>query len=159
MNTGVLSRGEGRSIWLAGDRYTIKTSGRDSGGAFTLIEALVPPGGGPPPHIHSREDEAFYVLDGEVTFHADGNSFKATDGAWITLARGSRHHFRNDGSTLAHMLILASPAGIDEYFLEAGTPAEAGHTQPVLPTPEEIARLIALAPKYGVEIFAPPHQP
>ena len=64
MNNGVLVAGEGRSIWVIGDRYTIKCSGNDTSGAYAMMEAIVPPGHGPPPHIHSREDEAFYVLEG-----------------------------------------------------------------------------------------------
>jgi mannose-6-phosphate isomerase-like protein (cupin superfamily) len=63
MESGVLGAGEGRSVWVVGDRYTVKAAGEDTGGAFALVEALVPPGGGPPPHIHHREDEAFYVLE------------------------------------------------------------------------------------------------
>ncbi len=88
MNNGVLAAGEGRSTWVVGDRYTIKASGEETGGTFALIEALVTPGNGPPPHIHNREDEAFYILEGERRFHADGRSFTATSGAWVTLARG-----------------------------------------------------------------------
>jgi uncharacterized cupin superfamily protein len=95
MKNGVLVSGEGRSIWVVGDRYTIKCSGKDTGGAYALMEAIVPPSSGPPPHIHSREDEAFYVLDGELQFHADGRSFSATSGAWVTLTNGSLHYFKN----------------------------------------------------------------
>jgi mannose-6-phosphate isomerase-like protein (cupin superfamily) len=64
MNNEVMAAGEGRSIWVIGDRYTIKCSGNDTRGAYALLEAVVPPGAGPPPHIHSREDEAFFVLEG-----------------------------------------------------------------------------------------------
>ncbi len=64
MNNGVMIAGEGRSIWVIGDRYTIKCCGNDTSGAYALLEAIVPPGGGPPPHFHSREDKAFYVLEG-----------------------------------------------------------------------------------------------
>jgi quercetin dioxygenase-like cupin family protein len=97
MDSGVLRAGEGRSIWVVGDRYTIKASGEDTGGAFALIEALVTPGGGPPPHIRRREDEAFYVLEGELHFHTDGRDIAVGAGSWITLAKGSLHHFKNLG--------------------------------------------------------------
>src|SRR5688500_19633671 len=99
MHTGVLRAGEGKAYWVVGDLYTILASGEDTGGAYALIHAVVPPGGGPPPHTHSREDEAFYVLEGELAFHADGREFAATPGAWVTLARGSLHSFRNTGTT------------------------------------------------------------
>ena len=112
MNNGFLPAGEGRSIWVVGDRYTIKCGGNETGGAFAMIEAVVPPGNGPPPHIHSREDEAFYVLEGELEFHADGRSFTASTGAWVTLAKGSLHYFKNTGSVLAHMLVMVTPSGL-----------------------------------------------
>jgi quercetin dioxygenase-like cupin family protein len=89
MNNGLMVAGESQSIWVVGDRYTIKCCGNDTSGAFAMMEAIVLPGHGPPPHIHSREDEAFYILEGELVFHADGGSFTATPGAWVTLARGS----------------------------------------------------------------------
>ena len=71
MNSGILRAGEGRAAWVVGDLYTVKASGADTGGAFALIEVLVPPQSGPPPHVHSREDEAFYVLEGEFEVHVD----------------------------------------------------------------------------------------
>jgi quercetin dioxygenase-like cupin family protein len=75
---------------------TTPSSGNDTSGACALLEAIVPPGGGPPPHIHSREHEAFYVLEGELQFHADDRNFTATSGAWVTLARGSLHFFTGE---------------------------------------------------------------
>ena len=152
MNNGVLPAGEGRSIWVVGDRYTIKCGGNETGGAFAMIEAVVPPGNGPPPHIHSREDEAFYVLEGELEFHADGRSFTASTGAWVTLAKGSLHSFKNTGSVLAHMLVMVTPSGLENFFLEVGRKAIAGETELVAPTSQDIQKLVETAPKYGLEI-------
>ncbi len=157
MKTGSLKAGEGRSYWVVGDLYTIKTGGDETGEAFALIEGWVPPGGGPPPHIHRREDEAFYVLEGQIQFHADGEHILATPGTWITLERGSLHHFRNVGSTPAKILILVTPAGLERFFAEIGREAtddrspEAGTV-----THADIERLLATAPKYGLEIQPPP---
>jgi quercetin dioxygenase-like cupin family protein len=135
MNNDVLAAGKGRSIWVVGDRYTIKASGEDTGGTFALIEALVTPGNGPPPHIHNREDEAFCVLDGELQFHADGCSFTATSGSWVTLARGSLHYFKNISDKPARMLIVVTPSGLENFFLEVGREAIEGEAKPVTPTP------------------------
>jgi quercetin dioxygenase-like cupin family protein len=121
-----------------------------------MIEATVPPGQGPPPHIHSREDEAFYVLEGELLFHTDGRSFTAASGAWVTLAKGSLHYFKNAGHEPARMLIVVTPAGLEEFFLEMGRETIEGETEPVVPTPDDIQRLIETAPKYGLEIRLPP---
>lgn len=73
--------GEGKSYWVVGHLNTVLASGEDTGGAHALLHAVVPPGGGPSLHVHRREDEAFYVLEGEVGFHADGRDIAATAGA------------------------------------------------------------------------------
>src|SRR3954469_13587138 len=83
-----------------------------------------PPGGGPPPHIHHREDEAFYVLEGELLFHVDGRSIAVGAGFWVTLARGSLHHFKNVGNRTARMLILVTPSGLERFFEEVGRTAD-----------------------------------
>ena len=152
MKTGMMAAGEGRSIWVVGDQYRIKCSGSDTNGAFAMMEAIVPVGNGPPPHIHSREDEAFFVLDGELQFHVDGSSFTATSGAWVTLAKGSLHYFKNTGTKPARMLIVVTPSGLEEFFLEVGREIIDGESEVAAPTPEEIQKLVATAPKYGLEI-------
>jgi mannose-6-phosphate isomerase-like protein (cupin superfamily) len=149
MQTGVLKAGEGRAYWVVGDLYTILASGEDTGGAYALIHALVPPGGGPPPHIHSREDEAFYVLEGELSIHADGKDSHATPGMWVTLAKGSLHSFRNTSTTTAKMLILVTPSGLENYFAEVGQEAT---DRSAPPPPPDIEKLLAVAPRYGIEL-------
>ena len=156
MNSGILRAGEGQAAWVVGDHYTVKASGEDTGEAFALIEVLVPPLSGPPPHIHRREDEAFYVLEGEFEVHIDDQRLTAGPGSWVTLARGSLHHFKNIGSSPARMLILATPAGLDRFFLEAGREATDTSPESGAVTPEDPERLLAVAPKYGIEIELPP---
>jgi quercetin dioxygenase-like cupin family protein len=155
LNTEWLRAGEGRSTWVVGDLDTIKASGADTGGAFALIEALVPPQGGPPPHIHRREDEAFYLLEGELDIQVDGRRVSAGPGTWISLARGSLHSFKNISTKPARMLIVLTPAGLENFFLEVGREAEAGADVPVVPTAEDIEKLFARATDYGVEIRLP----
>src|SRR5262249_46990337 len=149
MQTGVLNVGEGKAYWVVGDLYTVLASGEDTGGAYALIHAIVPPGGGPPPHIHSREDEAFYVLEGEVAFHADGKDIQAAAGTWVTLAKGSLHTFRNTGATAAKMLIVVTPSGLEKFFAEVGHPVT---DRSAAPPPGDIEKLLAAAPRYGIEL-------
>jgi quercetin dioxygenase-like cupin family protein len=155
MENSVLAAAEGRSIWVIGDRYTIKCDGNDTSGAFALIEAVVPPGNGPPPHIHSREDEAFYVLEGELVFYLEDRSFTATTGDWVTLARHSLHYFKNIGAKPARMLIMVTPAGLENFFRAVGREAIDGEPEAGTPTPEDIQKVLKAAPKYGLEIKLP----
>ncbi|MBY6028122.1 cupin domain-containing protein [Halomonas sp. DP8Y7-1] len=156
MSSRVLKPGEGPVAYVVGDEYTIKTSGAESGGAYSLMEAVVPPQGGPPPHRHSREDEAFYVLEGEVEFSADGQRTVAGPGSWISLAKGSLHYFKNIGQSPARMLILMVPAGLEQFFLEVSQ--EPGPSSPENPfgiDAAQIEKMLAAAPRYGLEIVKP----
>jgi len=151
MQTGVLNAGEGKAYRVVGDLYTILASGEDTGGAYALIHAEVPPGGGPPPHIHRREDEAFFILEGDISFHADGKAIAASAGTWITLPKNSLHSFRNNGSATAKMLIVVTPSGLERFFAQVGKEAT-DRSSPVPVTPAVIERLMAAAPGYRLEI-------
>lgn len=155
MESGLIAAGSGQATWVVGDLYTVKASGQETGGAFCLIEVVVPPKSGPPPHIHSREDEAFYILDGQFKVNVDGRELLAGPGSWVQLAKGSLHHFQNVGTSQGRMLILATPAGLDEFFLEAGRDADVTKPEASAPTEADIERLIRVAPKYGIEIKLP----
>src|ERR1700675_1568463 len=82
--------GEGRTIAVVGDVYRFLATGEDTNGKYALWEALVPPGGGPPPHVHSREEEGFYVLEGEITFTMNDERVVATAGMVANMPVG-RH--------------------------------------------------------------------
>ena len=114
------------------------------------------PGGGPPPHTHSREAESFFVIEGEITFRVDGQTTVAPAGAFAHMPTGSLHSFRNETNQTARMLITLIPAGLEEMFIEVGQLLPEGATSASPPSPEDIARLLAAAPRYGVEIQAPP---
>lgn len=138
---------------VAGDLYRFLALSADTGGTFSMFHATIAPGGGPPPHIHERESEAFYVLKGELTFYAvdTGEVSRGGPGFFIYLPSNRPHRFANESGELAEALILATPAGLEQMFFEAGTKSE--RALPV--TPEEIARLMVAAPKYGVTILPP----
>jgi quercetin dioxygenase-like cupin family protein len=109
----VIGRGEG----VAGDS-SLKASRRSTGGAFTLIDADTD--GGAPPHIHQREDEAFYVLEGDITVHCGGETLPGPEGSFVFLPRGIVHDWDVDGDR-ARVLILTAPGGLDEFFAEWDT--------------------------------------
>jgi quercetin dioxygenase-like cupin family protein len=106
----VVHRGEG----VTGDT-SLKASKRSTGGAFTVIDSDTD--GGAPPHIHEREDEAFYVITGHITVHCGGETLPAPEGSFVFLPRGIIHDWDVDGDR-ARVLILTAPGGFDEFFAE-----------------------------------------
>src|SRR6516162_6326168 len=90
--------GEGRTVAVVGDVYRFLATGEDTSGKYALFEALVPPGGGPPPHVHSREEEGFYVLEGEITFTIDDKRLVASAGMFANMPVGTPHSFKNESS-------------------------------------------------------------
>ena len=147
--------GEGRTIAVVGDVYRFLATGEDTDGKYALFEALVGPGGGPPPHVHSREEEGFYVLEGEITFTVNGERVVATAGMFANMPVGTPHSFKNESSKPARMLISVAPAGLEKMFFEVGVPLPEGATTALPPTKEEIEKLLAIASRYGIEIKLP----
>src|SRR5436190_20193668 len=105
---------EGRTIAVVGDVYRFLATGEDTNGKYALWEATVPPGGGPPPHVHSREEEGFYVLEGEITFQVGDQRLVATAGTFANMPVGTPHSFKNEGTQPAKMLISVAPAGLEQ---------------------------------------------
>jgi quercetin dioxygenase-like cupin family protein len=147
---------EGRTIAVVGDVYRFLATGDDTNGKYALFEALVPLGGGPPPHVHSREEEGFYVLEGEIRFTINGERVVATAGMFANIPVGTPHSSKNESDKLAKMLISVVPAGLEQMFFEVGVPLAEGATTALPPTKEEIEKLLATAPNYGIEIKLPP---
>jgi quercetin dioxygenase-like cupin family protein len=143
---------EGDFVDVAGDRYRFLATNESTAGTYAIWEATVPPGGGPPPHRHTREEEGFYVIEGEVIIHVDGLDVRATAGSFVNMPVGSTHWFRNETDRSARLLILAAPGGLEAFFRRVGRHVE----DPRAPIPpfgdEEKGRMLAIAPKFGIEI-------
>jgi quercetin dioxygenase-like cupin family protein len=153
-STGILLHrpaGAGRSFWGPGDRYTFLVTGEETGGAYFAMEALVPPGGGPGPHIHTREDETFYVLEGEIEFLFGDELVAAGPGDFVNIPRGVVHRFRNIGTETARLVLTFTPAGIEGFFEETLDSAPNG-SEDVPDNVEEVAaRYAEAAPRYGMQ--------
>ena len=147
----------GRTIAVVGDIYRFLATGEDTNGKYAMWEAIVPPESGPPPHVHSREEEGFFVLEGEITFHVGAVRIVAKVGEFANIPIGTPHSFKNESNQPAKMLITIAPAGLEQMFFEVGTPLPQGATTAPLPTKEEIEKLLQVAPQYGIEIRLPKH--
>ena len=153
----VRNRTDGRTIAVVGDVYRFLATGNETNGKYAIWEAIVPPGGGPPPHVHSREEEGFYILEGEITFQIGENRLVATAGMFANMGVGTPHSFRNESGRPAKMLISVAPAGLEEMFFECGIPLAPDATTTPPPTKAEIEKLVEIAPRYGIEIRLPEH--
>jgi quercetin dioxygenase-like cupin family protein len=145
-NPVIIPAGEGSRHSVLSDTATIKIRGSDTGGVFSQIETICGPHAGPPPHIHHREDETFFVIEGEFEFFCGGKRTTGGPGTIAHLPRGIAHCFRNLGDTPGRVLVTISPAGFENFLIEVGAL-----------TPEEqhdLPRLTAIATKYGIEFVA-----
>lgn len=150
--------GTGPLYWGPGDRVTFLVTGAESGGACFITEVMAPPGGGPPPHIHHHQEESFYLLEGTLSIQAAGRTFQASSGDFVHIPRGTVHSFRNDGSADAKMLLTISPAGpvgLQQFFEESFYPAPDRESAPPLLSEELLRRMMAAAPRNGLEFVAP----
>lgn len=114
----VVAPGEGRAIPL-GDAgtVTLKAVGAETSGAMAVYEFVTPPAtAGPPLHFHRTWDEAFYVLEGQMTFLIDGRTCTAPAGSFIFIPHGIAHTFWNESAAPARQLTVFTPAGIEAYF-------------------------------------------
>ncbi len=151
----VVKPDEGTAMWVLHDRMVFKVTGELTNGLYAFCEQQVAPQSGPPPHVHYTEDEAFYVLEGEVTFFAEDSAIRATKGTFVHVPQGTVHTFKNEGSAPARMLVLITPAGFEQYFSEIGHAAGSEETTPPLVTPATYEKLMAAAPQYNLEFKLP----
>lgn len=128
----------------------IRAAGEATSGTFGLVEHLeMPPGFATPYHTHHNEDEAFYVLDGEVAFICDGKWLKGAAGTFVFGPREIVHGFKVIGNRQARMLLLCSPAGFERFVLELSMPATAA------PGPPDMQKLMETAAKFHIDIHGP----
>lgn len=146
MNPIQVPSGAGQPVNILGTAMLIRIHGRNTGGVLSAVETHDEPGGGPPPHIHHREDETFQVLAGEYEFTAAGRTFVAGPGTTIFAPRGVPHQYRCRAA--GRLLCVITPAGFEGFFEAIGalTPQQQ----------QEIPRLMEIAQKFGLEILPPP---
>jgi len=142
----VIKPGEKRkTIYGAGDEYYYFATGKETDGQYFFFEGVIPPGGGPPPHIQTREEEAFYILEGEITFWVDDEQVVAPKGTYINVPKGVKHNFKNQTTEVGRILFFFAPAGIERMFDELVEDEEMANNPDNL-----LESLNAVGQKYGV---------
>jgi mannose-6-phosphate isomerase-like protein (cupin superfamily) len=148
----VLAPGETRTprpLNIVGEEVLVQVSPGDSNGELALFQATVPPHSGPPLHVHSREDEWFFVLSGELLFEVDGERHTVSSGGSVYLRRGVAHTYQNFTGAEAQLLVATTPGEFFNFFVELD------HATPLtgLPSAEVLS---AVCEKYGMTILGPP---
>jgi len=154
----VAGPGEGEALWFLGILATVKSTAETTGGAVAVIEHLAPQGSGSPLHVHSREDEWFYVIEGELTFWVGGETSVAPAGSFVFGPKGIPHTFMVS-SEQARFLLVTEPAGFEAFMRAGSVPAERLEIPPAPTEPPDMAAMSALAAEYGLEILGPPGIP
>jgi len=141
---------------MLGARFTYLADAEQTDGRLAVIDVTAHRGLEPPPHVHTREDEAMYVLEGEWTFHCGGTDTDAVPGDFIWLPRGVPHHFTmrtQDGRAV----LMLTPAGLEAAFRELGDPMEDPLGAPLPPQhPPSLSEMTQLMGDHGVQFVAPP---
>lgn len=145
----VLGPGEGKTIRVPGHPITYKAVSADTGGAYSLLEATIT-GDGPPQHIHQAEEEAFYVLEGQVNILVGERTIQGTPGSFVLIPRGTVHTFFKAGTEPAKLLVIFSPPGFEQFFVEA-VGSERG-----MDTAAYVEKAMSLSVKYNIEVVGPP---
>jgi|SRR5215469_1366978 mannose-6-phosphate isomerase-like protein (cupin superfamily) len=146
--------GQGESFWVLGDHYRVKISADETKGSLAVIEVIAFPENGPPPHIHHREDESFYILDGTFSVLIGDQRFGGGAGDFVHIPRGTLHTYENIGVTPGRLLVTLTPGGFENLWREIGESAQQD-CEPPPPSEGTIAKLMALAPRYQLEIPPP----
>ena len=157
-STTHLGSGEGsKSLWVLDELVTYKVTAEQTSGAYSLFEVVTRPGGSSSPHIQHKEDECFYVLEGEFEFLNNGGVVEASAGSLVYVPRGNLHTYKNVGSEPGRMLVSQTPGGLHErFFEELGEEAQRLTAPPALEGQPDIRRIAMAAAKYGIEMPLPP---
>jgi len=147
----VVSADEGTKVWAMGVMVTVKVKAEDTGGAYSVFEDVIPPGGGLPSHTHTKEDETIFVIEGELRAWLGGKQYDLKTGDFVHMPRGVQHDFKNVSDKPTHLLLSYTPGGFEQWFLDVGTPVGDGDQESPPITPEDIKRAVVAAEKYGVK--------
>ncbi len=148
-----LEAGTGEPLWFADSLLTYKTTGTQTAGQLALAECRAPRHAGSPSHRHRHEDEAWYVLEGRLTFWLAEEIFTAGAGDFVFGPRGITHRFRVD-SEEARFLLVLTPAGFEEFTRASGWPATAATLPPPDLPSHDAERLATAVTRCGIELFA-----
>jgi quercetin dioxygenase-like cupin family protein len=153
-----LKRDEGDALWACGSLAMVKASSASTDSRVFVVEMLAPRGAGSPLHVHHREEEWFYVTEGELIFWVGGQVIDAPPGSFVYGPRDIPHTF-DVASDEARFLLVTEPAGFEAFMRAASEPAPSLTIPPPPTEPPDLEGMTALAAEHGIEILGPPGIP
>jgi quercetin dioxygenase-like cupin family protein len=145
---------EGDAIWMLNSLYEVRASSDETGGQLTAMEMTIPPGMGPPPHVHEG-GESVCVLEGQVRYHIGGETYEGGPGTFFYIPPGIEENFEPADGNTVRLLVIYTPGGLDKFFSEAGEPAQRREVPTPSDTPPDLERLGAIAAKHGLHLKVP----
>lgn len=153
LSATAVRRGEGEARWWLGQLAEIKATAADTGGQFTIVEVTCAPGFEAPLHVHHREDEAFWILDGDVTLYVGDAIIEASGGDYAFGPREIPHRY-TVGDAGCRMLFICTPGGLEELVRAMSEPAATRTLPPPAPQPPDFEWVQAIANKHGCDLLA-----
>lgn len=151
-NIKTIDNNQGQKLTIAGGDYRIIVAGKETNGAYAIIEMTVPVGAGPVPHSHTNFEEIFYVVEGALDFKSETGSFLAQKGATVSIPKGGIiHNFKNNSDKPAKLLCTVIPAGLDDFFVEVSELLLSNKDSEAVI--KEYIKLIS--EKYGQKLYSP----
>lgn len=149
----VRSADEGEAFWFDNGLMTLKARSDETGSSISVVDAVLPSGKATPLHVHPDFEESFYVIEGVILLHVDGVDHRVTAGATYTVRRGTPHAFAvvSDG---AHLLVLMTPGGGEQFFIEVGEPARTRELPP--PAARDMQKFMEAAERTGMLVVLGP---
>jgi quercetin dioxygenase-like cupin family protein len=143
--------GEGKAFWMLGGLYEVLLSSEETNGEATIVQMTMPPGMGPPPHIHHGVAETVYVVDGTITLDVDGQKIEAGPGTLFRVPPDTKERF--EPKTKARVIVTYEPGGMEKFFAEAGETAQRREVPPPPSAPPDFAKLAKIGTRYALELL------
>jgi quercetin dioxygenase-like cupin family protein len=140
------------AYWTLGELLTVVATAEQTAGAFSLVHERLPRGAEPPPHVHHREDESFFLLEGELTVRVGDRTWHASPGSFVFCPRDVPHLLTVESDEV-RMLTLCTPGGVEQLFVDLGEPAATRTLPPEGTAQPDVARIVTLAAHYGAEVL------
>jgi quercetin dioxygenase-like cupin family protein len=157
LRSGVpISFPEGEALVWMGELAILRVTGKETGGRYTLVELWAAKEGEVPWHVHRNEDEAFYILEGEMTIHVGEQTFKGVPGSFVFAPKDIPHMYTVDSPGHARLLMFFSPSGFENFIRATSDPAESLVPPPPADIELDLEQIAALARQYGAEFVEPP---